>query len=190
MSHDALIRQAQGGDKQAFASLLELHYEHIFVFSYQWCGNRQDAEDITQLVCVKLAKSIMQFSFKSKFSTWLYRLVINCGKDYLRSQKKHQQPLHHSSLMVELGEQSSEQNAVPQQLYIRQVLNSLEELEEGFKEVVLLVYAQGLSHKEAADVLGIKEGTVSWRLHEVRKELKDKFTTMRFDDSGGIGGSK
>ena len=43
---------------------------------------------------------------------------------------------------------------------------------DGFKETALLVHAEGLSHAEAAEVLGVKESTISWRLHEMRKQLQ------------------
>lgn len=166
LSGDKLIRAAQQGDKQAFAQLLSGSYDSIFRFAYRWCGNRSDAEDITQQACIKLAQSIGQFRFEAAFSSWLYRLVINCAKDWQRSQNRHQHDdletvdVTHTDPSAETG------------IYLRQILAWLDSLAEGFKETALLVHAEGLTHAEAASILQIKESTVSWRLHEIRKQLQ------------------
>ena len=167
IEQNLLIRAAQTGDAPAFEQLLTGCYDQIFRFAFRWCGNRTDAEDITQLACIKLAQSLGQFRFEAAFSSWLYRLVINCAKDWHRSQQRHQ----HDDLEQLEGEIRSDQRA-ESSIYLLQILQFLDSLAEGFKETVLLVHAEGLTHAEAATVLHIKESTVSWRLHEIRKQLQ------------------
>ncbi|MDA0240990.1 MAG: RNA polymerase sigma factor [Proteobacteria bacterium] len=82
----ALIKRAQGGDKGAFERLLQTHYDVMYRTAYKWCGNKMDAEDITQTACIKLARSIDGFRFESAFLTWLYRLVINTAKDWAKAR--------------------------------------------------------------------------------------------------------
>lgn len=164
---DSLIRAAQTGDRQAFAQLVAEAYDSIYRFAYRWCGNASDAEDVTQQACIKLAQSLGQFRFESAFSSWLYRLVINCAKDWQRSQGRHQ----HDDLELLADEVRPDQNA-ENRIYLQQVLRWLDTLSEGFKETALLVHAEGLTHAEAANILQIKESTVSWRLHEIRKQLQ------------------
>jgi RNA polymerase sigma-70 factor, ECF subfamily len=165
--HQALIQSAQRGDRKAFAELVEASYNSIHRFAYRWCGNPSDAEDITQLACIKLAQNIGQYRFEAAFSSWLYRLVINCAKDWYKSQQRHQ----HDDI-----EQTPEPEVLDQsgatEIYLRQLLALLDTMAAGFKETALLVYAEGLTHAEAADILQLKESTVSWRLHEIRKQLQ------------------
>lgn len=165
MDELALIRQAQAGDAAAFEQLLTTHYDLLFRFAYKWCGNRADAEDVTQQACMKLARSIGQFRFESSFSSWLYRLVINCGKDWYKSQRRH----HHE--VEGLPEEAYAEPAGENRVFLWQILGTLEKMAEGFKETALLVYGEGLTHAEAAGILAVKESTVSWRLHEIRKQL-------------------
>lgn len=167
IEHNRLINAAQRGDAAAFEQLLTGYYDQIFRFAFRWCGNRADAEDITQLACIKLAQSLGQFRFESAFSSWLYRLVINCAKDWHRSQQRHQ----HDDLERLENETRHDQRAETG-IYLQQILQWLDSLAEGFKETALLVHAEGLTHAEAATVLNIKESTVSWRLHEIRKQLQ------------------
>jgi RNA polymerase sigma factor (sigma-70 family) len=163
-----LIVAAQGGGVAAFEELLGRYYDLIFRFAYRWSGNRSDAEDITQNACMKLARSINQFRFESAFSSWLYRLVINCAKDWYKSQGRHPS----GTELPEDHPQNICEDAVEISIYLRQVLTQLDTLAEGFKETALLVHAEGLSHAQAAIILNIKESTVSWRLHEIRKYLQ------------------
>lgn len=163
---DSLIRSCQKGDSTAFARLLELIYDMIFRFALKWAGTVVDAEDITQQVCIKLAKAIKQFRFESAFTSWLYRIVVNCARDWARAQSRHrgEEPEENGTLSVQNIEAETE---------VDWVLKEVDSMGKGYKETVLLVYAEGFSHREAAEVLGVKESTVSWRLHEVRKKLAE-----------------
>ena len=164
----AQIRAAQAGDGRAFEGLLENCYDIIYRFAYRWCGNRSDAEDITQLACIKLAQSLGQFRFEAAFTSWLYRLVINCAKDWYKSQNRHQ----HGDIDEWIEPEAAADQAAENGIYLQQVLHLLDQLADGFKETALLVHGEGLTHAEAAEILQLKESTVSWRLHEIRKQLQ------------------
>lgn len=173
---EALIRAAQAGDANAFERLLERHYDTLYRFAYKWCGNRADAEDVTQQTCLKLARALQSYRFESAFTSWLYRVVVNCAKDWARQQGRHAGASCEETGVVE----EATSNVVERQAYLWQLLHKLDALPEGIKETLLLVHAEGLSHGEAALILGIKESTVSWRLHEFRKHYRLAF------DQGGL----
>jgi RNA polymerase sigma-70 factor (ECF subfamily) len=164
MRDEALIKRAQQGDRQAMETLLEAHYDTLYRFAYKWCGERADAQDVTQLACIKLARSIGQFRFESAFSSWLYRLVVNCARDWSRSQLRHRSTADAVDIDGQPGSDDPEER-----VHHWQLLKALEALPDGIKETLLLVHAEGLTHREAAEVLAVKESTVSWRLHEFRK---------------------
>ena len=172
MTDRALIEAAQAGDRQAFARLLDGEYGRIFRIAMRWCGHRADAEDITQQACIKLARSLHQFRFEAAFQTWLYRLVINCARDWQQSQARHQQQRvvadDDTALQEQLGHADDNHEAADE---LRTVLRVVAGFGEGFQEALLLVFGEGLTHAEAAGVLEVKESTVSWRIHEIRKRL-------------------
>lgn len=163
-----LIRKARNGNADAFETLVNEYYETMFRMAFKWCGNRQNAEDITQEACLKLARGIGSFKGDSAFTSWLYRLVINTAKDWMRSQNRH--PSGSDGLEIAQTSDKTED-----QLYAREVLGAVNDLPEGEKDALLLVMSEGLSHKEAAKILGCKESTVSWRIHEARKKLDALF---------------
>jgi len=172
MDDQSLIRKAQGGDANSFAELLDLHYDTIYRFAWKWCGHKANAEDIAQLACIKLAGSLRQFRFQSAFTSWLYRLVISCAQDWQRSQARHD---HDDMPETEtVGESSPAEDRI----YLLQLLEQLGELGEGMKETALLVHAEGMSHAEAGEVLGVSESTISWRLHTIRKHMSKSETRL------------
>ena len=63
-------------------------------------------------------------------------------------------------------------------IYLTQLLEQLDELGEGMKETALLVHAEGLSHAEAGEILGVSESTISWRIHAIRKRMNQRETLM------------
>jgi RNA polymerase sigma-70 factor (ECF subfamily) len=167
---EELICAAQAGDRPAFAALLERHYGLMFKVAWKWCGVREDAEDIAQDASIKLAQSLHGFMFEAAFTTWLYRIVINAAKDYYKAKNRRnarELPLYDDAVHL------SEEMSPEEQLGQKDVLKAIAALPETLRETVVLVCWQGLSHKEAADILTCSEGTVSWRVHEARKKIAE-----------------
>lgn len=171
-----LIYGAQGGDRASFAALVERHYRFMFKVAWQWCGVREDAEDIAQETAIKIAAHIDSFKFDSTFTTWIYRIVINTAKDYYKAKNRkmaREQPIY-EDVQYMSPDPSPEQNMMH-----KDVLKALAELPEALKETIILVCWQGMSHREAGEVLACPEGTVSWRVHEARKKIAEALEVKR-----------
>ncbi|WP_282606729.1 RNA polymerase sigma factor [Pelagibius sp. Alg239-R121] len=167
-SDSALAVQAGNGDAAAFKVLLERHYDGVYRIAFRFTGVREDAEDIAQAVCTSLAGKLRSFKGEARFTTWLYRIVVNAAQDHHRRQSATTR-LHESySVISELMRGAEAETARE----LRWLYDALQRVGEDLRETAVLVLAEGLTHAEAADVLEIKESTVSWRMHELRKELK------------------
>lgn len=159
-----LVRMACAGDARAFECLLERHYDTVFRMSFKWCRNRSDAEDITQCVCIKLARAIHGYNGRAAFTSWLYRIVINTAIDWKRQNARGG---HDDIDDVEIASAPvAETN-----LMAREVLAQIDRLPVKEKTALLLVVGEDMSHAEAASVMEVKESTVSWYVHEARKKL-------------------
>lgn len=173
-----LVRRAADGDTEAFETLVNRHYTLVYRVAYKWCGLKENAEDITQEVFVKLGGKIKNFRGDSDFKTWLYRVTVNACKDFFK--KTSRLSANEAAYLEDKkagaggrglagGGQSSNANdnpVSPQELY-----KALSKLPTKLKETVILVLGEGLSHKEAATVLGCAETTVSWRIFKARGKL-------------------
>ncbi len=160
-----LIEQATRGDARAFEALVNRHYDTMFRMAFKWCGNRNDAEDVTQNACIKLARSLKTYERKAAFTTWLYRLVINTAIDMQRAEKRHD---HAQSEADEMAGGDNPESAY----YAQEMMRQIGKLPEKEKTALLLVFGEGMNHAEAAFVMAVKESTVSWYIHEARKKLE------------------
>ena len=101
--------------------------------------------------------------------------MINCAKDWHKSERRH-----NTTPAEEIAETTDEMSdGVEHYTYLQQILRLLDDMAEGFKETALLVLTEGFSHAEAAGVLGIRESTVSWRIHEIRQTLQRELQETR-----------
>ncbi len=163
-----LVRLAKDGDSVAFENLVERNYTLIYKISYKWCGTREDAEDITQEIFMKLANKIFSFKEESTFQTWLYRMAINTAKDYTkihdRKRKKEMAYLEEQKRKAESNQKDCAMTKKTHQM--------IAQLPQKLKETALLVFGEGMNHKEAAAVLNCAEKTISWRVFQVKKKLR------------------
>ncbi|MFN3826969.1 MAG: RNA polymerase sigma factor [Micavibrio sp.] len=162
-----LIQKASIGDVKAFEALVEQHYDFVYRVAYRWSGNKADSEDIAHNVFLKMADCLESFRFQSSFKTWLCRMVINAAKDY----KRRMFTTHHRT--IALDEKIPAHADTESQTYAGEIFRFIQKLPEEQKEVLILVFCEEMTHREVADILNCPEGTVSWRIHEARKNLQD-----------------
>ena len=82
---EQLAKRAANGDRAAFSQLIDLQYDFIFSVAFKWLGHRDDAQDVAQDVAIKLARNISGFDGRAKFTTWLYRVILNTVRDFQKA---------------------------------------------------------------------------------------------------------
>ena len=165
---DELAISAGAGDAQAFRVLLERHYDRIYRLAFRFFGNREDAEDITQDICLALPKKLRSFAGRARFTTWIYQVVINACRDHVRSR---QSKTALNEAYVEVSE-LRRAGAEATRAQVNWLYAALGQLSDDLRETAILVLGEEFTHAQAGELLGIKETTVSWRMHEIRKQLK------------------
>ncbi len=164
----ALVARARGGDRAAFGQLVERHYDFIFRTACKWSGKRSDAEDIAQDVCVKLASVLSSFDGRSAFTSWLYRVTLNAVRDMQRAgNRRTRNNDRFSEVHPEDAPPEQEEAATARELWA-----AVRTLPEKQRDAVLLVYAEDMNHAQAGEIMGCRETTVSWHIHEARKTLR------------------
>ena len=168
MDDEELVRAAAQGDREAFAELLELHYDRIFRFCFRLTGSGEGAEDLTQDICLALPAKLKSFRGRARLGTWLYRVALNAAHDRRRRAA--------SRTKAAEGWGDWEVNrraaAADRSMELDWLRRSMAALPEDLRDTVALTIDGEMTHREAAEVLGVSEGTVSWRLSEVRKRLR------------------
>ena len=166
-SDEDLALAAASGDGQAFGLLLERHYDRLFALCFRLTGQPAEAEDLTQDICAALPAKLASYRAQSRVTTWLYRVAVNAAHDRRRRRATH---MKHAEGWGdwEMARQDAIAEAREQHDWLTIAMSRLS---EDLRDTLALVL-DDLTHAEAAEILGVSEGTISWRMSEAKKRLR------------------
>ena len=158
------IAAAADGDVAAFERLYRLFSPRIYGLCLRLTGQRELAEDCTQDSFVAAWRSLARFERRSRFSTWLHKIAVNCvlsRRKGLRFEYEIPEP------PLGLPDRPDPGSGAPP----IDLERAIAALPEGARHVLVLVGIYGYSHSEAAEALGIAEGTAKAQMHRARHLL-------------------
>jgi len=165
----ALVQRACAGDTRAFERLYREHAGRVYGLCLRMTRDAQLAEDCTQDTFINAWRALPKFETRSSLSTWLHRIAVNVS---LAKRRK--------STPVEPIAEDEEGGAAPGEwtletpVEVREIETAIGELPEGARDALVLHALYGYSHVEAAQMLGIAEGTCKAQLHRARKLLRER----------------
>lgn len=183
-----LAKLSRGGDRRAFAELVELYKDKIYHLGYRMLNQKQEAEDIVQETFLRVYTNLDRYDENQKFSTWIYRIATNLCIDRLRKRK----PSYSIDAEMTDGEGTvwqamlASHEAGPEEELIlsetqQNIRNAIQTLPDKYKTVVILRYLHDMSLQEIGDVLEMPVTTVKTRVHRgreyLRKKLKSEYGT-------------
>lgn len=152
-------------DTDGFTEFYKQHGDRIYRFCFRLSGSVSDAEDLTQEVFLAAFQGQARFQGRASVQTWLYKIALNCWR---QSRRKPQ--LDASVLEGEAAQGGPDlEQMVTDGIALTCALNALP---PDLRETFLLVRAEGLTYREAAQVLDVPQGTVQWRVHEASRRLR------------------
>ena len=177
-----LIERARSGDKTAFREIVEQHKRGVYYLAFDITGNREDAEDVSQDVFIKVYRSLDKFRGDAKFSTWLYRITVNTC--YSMKSKKSITEMNVKENMEEVVDHSDEKiihaaadpERVTESSFLKkQIEKALDKLSKKERAVFTMRNFQEMSFGEIVEIMKIKSSTVrslNFRaLKKLQKEL-------------------
>lgn len=170
----ALVKGAQAGDEAAFERLVRRFYEQIHRWALARTGDRDDADDVTQEVLVRLHRHLASFDGRSAFSTWLYQVTRSAAADLHRRRARRERLT--LKLVREARPEShdprEEETATDERRASDLVRAFLEELSDRQREVFDLCDLQGFGPVEVSGMLGMEPVTVRSHLFRARKAIR------------------
>jgi RNA polymerase sigma-70 factor, ECF subfamily len=180
-----LVTASQAGDSAAFDQLVSRHHRKLFRIAYHIVHNADDAQDAVQESLIKVFQNIGQFQSQSKFSTWLYRIVVNQCLMKMRTQRT-------KPLLVDLFLDGNEEEGRlpidvsdwrpnPEQQYtqseLRDILTRLlQEVPPALRVVFIMHDIEGQQLQEVADALDLTLSAVKTRSLRARLYLRERLT--------------
>jgi RNA polymerase sigma-70 factor (ECF subfamily) len=170
ISRESII-QAAGGDMEAFEALYKATSGFVYNVALRIAQKTSDAEEITQDVFMKIHRNLKEFSFKSSFKTWAYRITVNTALNHCRASMKDKDVID----MENVGELASQRNDLKEKIDRQdseaKVSEMLAALSPEQRAIIILREIEGLDYKEIAETLNIPINTVRSRLKRSREEL-------------------
>jgi RNA polymerase sigma-70 factor, ECF subfamily len=167
-----LAERAAQGDAAAFTALYQQCSEYVRKVALQVVRHPEDAEDVAQSVWGKLARNLQQYPREVRFTTWLYRVVVNAAIDHARrGRARRETPLE---AVADLRAGNDQELDLLQQRLRKELARALEELRSHHAlraRCFELHYLQEVSVGEVAALLRLPEGTVKSHLYYSRKRL-------------------
>ena len=172
MSDEALLDLIQDGDKSSFAVLVRRYSGKSYRLAYRVVFNKNDAEDVVQEAFLKLwdKPHLWQKKRLAKFSTWFYRVVVNLSID--RNRKKKPLPLKEGVAVVD--ESASAVDTLDEKERRQAIKVLLCELPEQQRVALNLCYYEGMSNREAADIMGVGLKALESLLVRGKGSLREK----------------
>jgi RNA polymerase sigma-70 factor (ECF subfamily) len=179
---EATIRGCLEGSQSAWKALVDAYARRIFSMAYQFCGSREEAEDRTQEVFLKLHGALPKYDFGKNFTAWFLTLAKNHLIDEYRRTKweKTQRDEFDERVLSQAAGCGPEENLVAKETKTL-VWEGLNRLSADMRMVIILRDLQGQSYEEVAATLGLPLGTVKSRVNRARIQLAQVLKEQRGD---------
>lgn len=165
---ETLATAAAAGDRTAFAVLVGRHYDRIRGLAYRMTGSRAEADDLAQDICAALPAKLRHWRGEARFTTWLYRVTVNAAHDARRRTATRTRAAQGwGDWEIARQDQIAEDRAAQDWLSA-----AMARLSPELRDTVALVLGEDLTQAEAGAILGLSEGTIAWRMSEVKKRLR------------------
>jgi RNA polymerase sigma-70 factor (ECF subfamily) len=170
-----LMTKPAGNER--FMLLLEAHKRILYKVASMYCADTEDRRDLVQEMVIQLWRSFPRYDDQFKFSTWMYRIALNVAISFLRSEGRRRRDtvaleqidvIDYAAADRIMGEAGDD---------IRLLQHLVSQLDEMSRALVVL-YLEGYSHAEIAEILGISVTNVGTRISRIKSRLQEELNAV------------
>lgn len=162
---DWTLLNAAAREPDALARLFQRHKDRVFRVAWTLVGDYGGADDVTQDVFLRIARTRKRYRAQAKFTTWLHTVTLNTARDWLRRQSRHPQAVDDQAL----ERLTADTDLDP---LLRDLVTAMRDLSDRQREIVVLRILEGYSTKETAKIAGVSVGTVKTHLHRALGQIR------------------
>ncbi|OJV12588.1 MAG: RNA polymerase subunit sigma-70 [Dyadobacter sp. 50-39] len=162
-------------DANQFLNVVDAHKGIIYKVANAYCRDGESRKDLIQEITLQLWLAFPKYDQQFKLTTWMYRIALNVSISFFRKQitrQKISHPLTEEILTMMTDEQSDVDSDF---ILLHKLIRQLKE----FDRALMLLYLEGRSHSEIADILGITASNVSTKVGRIKGQLREKFTSLK-----------
>jgi RNA polymerase sigma-70 factor (ECF subfamily) len=181
-----LVERVQRGDKRAFDLLVLKYQGRVQAIVSRFVRDRDEVADVSQEAFIKAYRALPKFRGDSQFYTWLYRIAVNCAKNYLVSRNRRPpssdidiDDAEQIGAVGHLAELDNPENSLARDQLAAALEAAIESLPEELRSAVTLREYDGLSYDEIAEVMNCPIGTVRSRIFRAREAIEAEIARVR-----------
>ncbi len=174
-----IIGRVLQGEREAYSMIVERYQSYLYRTAFAFLGSREEAEDALQEIFIKAYRYLNTFKLGMNFKTWLYTIAINHLR---RLHKKNSRIIQFQTAESEFLESlpDEKESSDPAIKLLKNqtetdVVNAVNTLKKGLKEVVILYYFDEMSIEEISEILGLGKENIKSKLFRARKILRKIF---------------
>lgn len=166
-----LLRDATG-----FLDVVDANKGIIYKVANAYCMDRENRKDLVQEITLQLWLAFPKYDEQFMLTTWIYRIALNVSISFFRKQVSREKISHPLTEEILTLMTDDDQSDVDSDLtLLHQFVRQLKE----FDRALMLLYLEGRSQSEIADILGITTSNVSTKVARIKEQLREKFTSLK-----------
>jgi len=169
-----VVRRVREGDREAFRILVLRYQDLLYRTAVRHVQYADVAADLVQSAYVKAFSNIWRCRDPERFGAWLYRILVNGAKDYLKSRRRMDVSLDDPNTpKFQIPASSNPERELERTDARERIENALAELPETMREAFLLKHVEGRAYEDIAELLGVSVPALKMRVHRARAVLKE-----------------
>ena len=168
---EIVIEKLKKGEAHAYRYIVDKYKSYVFSISLKILRNREEAEESAQDTFLKAFRSIGNFRYESRFSTWLYRIAFNNAIGRTRKKTLEADPIRDVEEIRNVSEVTGAMETLTHSERVKFVKKAVEMLNEEDALLINLYYWQDNSMAEVAGITGLEENIVKVKIHRARHKL-------------------
>lgn len=169
----ALVRRVAQGDRDAFRTLVQCHQGPLGAYAQRMLDDRGRAEDVVQETLLRLWSQARRFrSERARLTTWLHNIAHNLCIDELRRESRQRPEAVRDDAPADIASPGDVRDGERREVLLRQAISALPERQ---RSALVLCHYQGLSNRQAAEILGVRVEALESLLARARRTLKKEF---------------
>jgi RNA polymerase sigma-70 factor (ECF subfamily) len=171
MADDALVAACATGSAAALGALFDRHHDAVRGFLGRLAGtDDRDLDDLVQATFIALPRAARGFDGRAAVRTWMFGVAVNVARHHVRAELRRKRLGEHAGAQpIAVGDASADVLARERAARMQAAIATLP---VALREAFVLVYLEGVPGREAAELLGVREGTIWARLHDARARLR------------------
>jgi RNA polymerase sigma-70 factor, ECF subfamily len=174
MDEYTLIQSILNGSPSDFERLIKKYQPNVFRTAMGLLHNKEDAEEITQDVFLKIYDSLPSFNQKAALSTWVYRVTINTSLNFLKKKKGNRLLVGLSALLGLASKEKESEKLLTDKEQKDAIRKAMQELPEKQRLAFVLTKYEELPQRQVAEIMQISEGAVEQLVIRARNNLRKK----------------